>query len=99
MLHAPFSAGPQTQGGHFLSLVELNSVVCCRRSLFVMLDVQFCRLGCVVSGVMRVAMRQVRMVSGCLVVASLIVPGRFAMVPRRVLVVFGCFMVMLRCLF
>ena len=74
-------------------------MVGCRLLLSVMLDMQFCRLGCMMGGVMRVSMRQVCMVSGCVVVASLIVPGGFAMVRRRMLVVFGCSGVMLRCLF
>jgi hypothetical protein len=40
-----------------------------------------------------------RVVSGCLIVASLVMPGGFTMVSRCVLVVFRCFDVMLRCLF
>jgi hypothetical protein len=64
-----------------------------------MLDMQFCRLGCVMGGVMGVSMRQVCMMSGCFVVASLIVPSGFAMMRRRMLVVLGCLGVMLRCLF
>ena len=64
-----------------------------------MLEMQFCRLGCVMGSVMRVSMRQVRVVSGCLVVTSFIMPGSFAMMRRRLLVVFSCFGVLLRCLF
>jgi hypothetical protein len=39
------------------------------------------------------------MVSGCLVVASLMMPCGFAMMPRRVLVVLCCFDMVLCCLF
>jgi hypothetical protein len=41
----------------------------------------------------------VRVVSGCLVVASLVKPGGFAMVLRRMLVLLRCFDVVFRCLF
>jgi hypothetical protein len=41
----------------------------------------------------------VRVVSGCLVVTSLVKPGGFVMVLRRVLVVLRCFGVVFRCLF
>jgi hypothetical protein len=44
-------------------------------------------------------LRQVRVVSGRLVITSLVKPGGFAMVLRRVLVVLRCFGVVLRCLF
>jgi hypothetical protein len=64
-----------------------------------MLEMQFCRLGCVMGGVMRVSMSQVCVVRGGFVVTSLIVLGGFAMMRRRLLVVFGCFSVMLRCFF
>ncbi len=49
--------------------------------------------------VMQVSLRQVRVVSGCLVVTSLMKPGGFAMVLSRMLVVLRCFDVMFRCLF
>jgi hypothetical protein len=41
----------------------------------------------------------VRVVSSCLVVTRLMMPGGFAMVLGRVLVVLRCFDVVLRCLF
>jgi hypothetical protein len=63
------------------------------------LDVQFRRLGRMVGGVVGVAARRVRMVSGCLVVACLVVFGGFAMVRCRVLVVLRCLQVVLCCLF
>jgi hypothetical protein len=62
-----------------------------------MVGVQFRRLGCVMRGVMRMSTRQVRVMSGCLVIASRIVLGGFAMMCRRMLVVLGCFGVMLCC--
>jgi hypothetical protein len=39
------------------------------------------------------------MVSGCLVVTRLMMPGGFAMVLCRLLVVLGCFNVVVGCLF
>ena len=63
------------------------------------LDVQFGRFGCMMGCVMQVSLRQVRVVSGCLVVTSLMKPGGFAMVLSRMLVVLRCFDVMFRCLF
>jgi len=48
---------------------------------------------------LQVSLRQVRVVSGCLAVTSLVMPGGFAMVLRRLLVVLRCFDVVLRCLF
>jgi hypothetical protein len=48
-------------------------------------------------GVMGMSTRQVRVMSGCLVIASRIVLGGFAMMCRRMLVVLGCFGVMLCC--
>lgn len=64
-----------------------------------MLDVQFRRFACVMGRVNQVSMRSVRVVSGCLVVASLVLPGGFTMVRRRLLVVLRGFDVVLRCLF
>jgi hypothetical protein len=64
----------------------------------VVLDVQFRCFGGVMGGMVCVALRRVRMVSGGLVVTRLVMPGGFAMVLRRMLVVFGCFDVVLRCL-
>jgi threonine/homoserine efflux transporter RhtA len=48
---------------------------------------------------MQVSVRQVRVVSGCLVITSLVKPGGFAMVLRRMLMVLRCFGVVFRCLF
>jgi len=61
------------------------------------LYVQFRRFGCVVGCVVQVPLRRVGMVSGCFVVTSLIMPRGFAMVLRRVLVVFCCFVMVLCC--
>ena len=63
------------------------------------LNVQFGRFGGVMGCVMRMPLRRVCVVSGCLVVTRLMVPGGFAMVLGRVLVVLCCFDVVLRCLF
>ena len=64
----------------------------------VVLDVQFGGFGGVVGCVVRVSLRGVGVVSGCLVITSLVMPGGFAMVHRRVLVVFRCFVMVLCCL-
>jgi len=48
---------------------------------------------------MQVSVRQVRVVSGCLVITSLVKPGGFAMVLCRMLMVPRCFGVVFRCLF
>jgi hypothetical protein len=48
---------------------------------------------------MQVSLRQVRVVSGCLGITSLVKPGGFAMVLRGMLVVLRCFGVVFRCLF
>jgi hypothetical protein len=48
---------------------------------------------------MQVSVRQVRVVSGCLVITSLVKPGGFATVLRRMLMVLRCFGVAFRCLF
>ena len=63
------------------------------------LDMQFCGFGGVMGCVVRVALRRVGVVSGCLVVTSLMMPGGFAVVPRRMLMVFRCFVVVLCCFF
>jgi hypothetical protein len=48
---------------------------------------------------MQVSLRQVRVMSGCLMVASLMKPGGFAMVLRRMLMVLCRFGVVFRCFF
>jgi hypothetical protein len=63
------------------------------------LNVQFCRFSGVVVCVVCVPRRRVRVVSGCLVITSLMMPGGLTMVLRRVLVVFRCLVMVLRCLF
>jgi hypothetical protein len=62
-----------------------------------MLDVQFGRLGCVMGGVMRMSVCQVCVMSGRFVVATCIVFCGLAMMLCRVVVVLGCFGVMLGC--
>jgi hypothetical protein len=48
---------------------------------------------------MQVSLRRVGVVRGCLMVAILVIPGGFAVVLCRLLVVLRCFVVVLRCLF
>ena len=43
---------------------------------------------------MQVSLGGVCVMRRCLVVSGLVMPGGFAMVPRRVLMVFGCLMMM-----
>jgi hypothetical protein len=62
------------------------------------LDVQFRRLFGVMKCVMGVSLRRVGVVRGGLVVASLVMPGGFAMVLRRLVVVVRCVLVVFRCL-
>lgn len=62
----------------------------------VMLDVQFCGLCCVVRRVVQMALRCMSVMRGRFVIAAFVVPGGFTMVPRRVFVVFCCFVVMFR---
>jgi hypothetical protein len=62
-------------------------------------DVKFRRIGCVTRRLMQVSLRQVCVMSGCLMVASLMEPGGFAMMLRRQLMVLSRFGVMFRCLF
>ena len=70
----------------------------CLRFVPVVFNVQFCRFRCVVGGVMRVTIGCVRVVSGGLVVARLVMPGGFTMMGRCVLVVLCGLEMMLRCL-
>jgi hypothetical protein len=63
------------------------------------LGVQFCGFGGVMGGVVRVSLRRVGVVSGCLVVTRLMMPGGFAMVLRRLLVVLCCLVMVLCCFF
>lgn len=58
-----------------------------------MFGVDFCGFCRVVRGVMKVALRGMRVVSGRLVVARLVMPGRLPMVPGRVLVMLCSLMV------
>jgi len=62
------------------------------------LNVQLRRFGCVMGGVVRVAICRMRMVSGCLMVARLVMPGGFTMMSCRVFMVLRGFEVMLCCL-
>jgi hypothetical protein len=65
----------------------------------VVFDVQFGCLGGMMSGVVGMPLRRMSMVSGRLVVARFVMPGGFEVVVRRLLMMFRCFAVMLRCLF
>jgi hypothetical protein len=60
-----------------------------------MLDVVLRRFRRVMRGMVQVALRGVRVVRGGFVVALFVVCCRFAMVARRVFVVFRCLMMML----
>jgi hypothetical protein len=70
----------------------------CLGFVSVVFDVQLRRFGGVMGGVVRVTIGRVGVVSGCLMVARLVMPGGFTMVGRRVLVVLSGFEVMLCCL-
>jgi hypothetical protein len=63
------------------------------------LDVQFGRFSGVMGCMVRVATGRVRVMSRALVVARLMMPGGFAMMLRRLLVVLGCPEMVLCCLF
>jgi hypothetical protein len=65
----------------------------------VVLNVGFCRLSSMIRRMMKVAMRCVRVVGRLVVVPRVIVLRGLAMMPRRVLMVFGCFPVVFCCLF
>jgi len=64
-----------------------------------MLRVRLGRLRRVVHGVLRVPMRDMRVVRRCFVLASLVVLRGMAMMIGRVLVMLGGLMMVLRCLF
>jgi len=82
-------------------LCDLQLWSSCTISLLVsmVLDVQLCCFAGVMGCVMCVSIRRVCVVSGCLMVTRLMMPGGFAMVLCRVLVVLRCFDVVLCCLF
>lgn len=61
------------------------------------LDVFFCSVRSVFLGVNAVSMRQMRMVSGFLVMTIFVMPGGFAMVTRCVVMMLSCLSVMMRC--
>lgn len=61
----------------------------------VVLSVELCRLARVMHRVLMMAVRGVRVMAGGFVVARLMVPGRFVMMSRRVLVMLGCLAMML----
>jgi hypothetical protein len=69
------------------------------RLVAVMCDVQLCRFGRVVGSVVQVALSGVRVVAGSFVVARLMMPSGFAMVPSRVFVMLCCLVMMFGCLF
>ncbi len=60
----------------------------------VVLYVKLCRFGCMMIGVLGVAMSCVCVMSGGFVIAGFVVSGCVAMMLRRVGVMFGCFMMM-----
>jgi hypothetical protein len=62
-------------------------------------DVKFRRIGCMTYCLMRVSLGQVSVMSGSLMVTSLVKPSGFAMVLCGVLVVLRCFSVVFRCFF
>lgn len=61
-----------------------------------MLDVEFSRLTCVMCSLVMMPVGRMCVMAGSLVVACLVVPGGFTMMSGRVLVMLGCFMVVLR---
>jgi hypothetical protein len=61
----------------------------------VVFDVGFGGFRGVVRGVMMMAMRQVRVMRGEMMIAGFVMARGFAMMPGSVLVVFGCFVMML----
>jgi hypothetical protein len=65
----------------------------------VILGMQFGCFRGMIGGVVQVSLCRVRMVSGCLVVAFLVMTGGFAMVLCRKFMVFRCTAMVLRCLF
>lgn len=79
-------------------MLEFGLATRCLRLVSMVLDVQLRRFGCVMGGVVRVAICRVRVVSGGLVVTRLVMPGGFTMVGRRVLVMLRGFEMMLCCL-
>jgi hypothetical protein len=66
--------------------------------LAVLFDVRFGRFLSVLRCVVVVTAGQVRVMRSCLMSARFVVVGRFSMVPRRVLVVFCRFAMVLCCL-
>jgi hypothetical protein len=66
----------------------------CSCFLAVVLDVVFGRFRSVMRGVIHVAFRSVRMVSRRFVVARFMMRCGLAMMPSRVLMMFGCFLMM-----
>jgi hypothetical protein len=60
-----------------------------------MFDVSLGGFRGVVRGVMMMAMRQVRVMRGEMMIAGFVMARGFAMVARSVLMVFGCFVVVL----
>jgi len=63
-----------------------------------MLDVQLCCFGVVMTGEFFVTLSRVGVVRSNLKVAGFEMLCRFAVVPRGIFVVFGCFAMMVRCL-
>jgi len=59
-----------------------------------MLHVMLCRFGSVMGCVVKMTLRGVRMVCSRLVIAFFVVGCRFAVMARRVFVVFRCFVMM-----
>jgi hypothetical protein len=63
-----------------------------------MFDVQLCGLGGVMCGVVQVPLGRVRVMGGQFVGSRFVMLCGFAMMAGRVVVVLGCFVMMLRCL-
>jgi hypothetical protein len=64
-----------------------------------MFHVRLGRFGGVMCGVCEMPVGAVGMMSGRFMVARLVVLCRFAMVPRRMLVMFSCLVMVFRCVF
>ena len=108
MHSSPSSREPTASGGFLLQEatssplqppLDLQLRFSCPHPSDCLYDIKFRRIGCVTCCVMQVSVRQVRVVSSCLVITSLVKPGGFAMVLCRMLMVPRCFGVVFRCLF
>jgi hypothetical protein len=92
---------PEPSAGTLIPRVFIaRGLLRCRLCFFsVMLHVGFCRLSPVLRRMLKVTMGSVGVVGRLVVVPPVIVFRGLAMMPRRVLMVFGCFAMVFCCLF